>query len=177
MFHYRKQPWFTALSVLLLAVYVQAQVAGCCKLGSWFQSAASAIVSVSTGAESPASDPTANPKVTAATPAKSGMTADHSCCPKQTDAAEQTAPWAPDAAATTASHDCATSDNGCCLQGSDLNASGLVSIPGGPVFNSALPPAIRVLGLFPTADAISRCDFARMDSGPPEARANRPLLI
>ena len=36
MIRYRNTSWFSCLSILLLSVFVQAQVSGCCKLGSWF---------------------------------------------------------------------------------------------------------------------------------------------
>ena len=43
----RTASWFPFLSVLLMAVFVQAQAAGCCKLGSSILSKVSAVSSAS----------------------------------------------------------------------------------------------------------------------------------
>lgn len=177
MIRYRNKTWFSCLSVLLLAVFVQAQVSGCCELGSWFRSAGP-VAEVAKSSVGGAGDVSVAP---VASPAE------HACCPRKSVAAHQSgktassAPSAPSASdasgPTAASHACSSSDHGCCLQGSGLNASGLVSIPSGPSFHAALPLPVHVLGMLPDIEAVLRFDLARMDSGPPASRASLPLLI
>jgi hypothetical protein len=146
MIRYRKQPWFTFLSVMLLVVFVQAQASGCCTLGSRFHVSASALEK---------------------SPAPEGM--EHACCAKR--AAEDAA--APSAAE---GHQAKSADHPCCLQGADLNLSGLASVKSEAATHAALPVFPRILGSVPTP-VCAAASPALPDSGPPAYRATLPLLI
>ena len=95
------------VSLLLLAVLVPVQAAGCCK---W-----SALL----GWASPADN--SDNSVVAAKDLTGGMAADHACCRKQKPENEDPTP---------ATGDCASGEKGCCLRDAGLTGPALASVPG-----------------------------------------------
>lgn len=138
------------LSLLLLAVLVPAQAAGCCK---W-----SALLSWALPAEKPAA---------AVQDISGGMAPDHACCKKQAPDGENPTP---------VSDDCGSGENGCCLRDARLMGPALASVPaafaGGPALLLLLPSgeSPRVAPLLPSR---TRPETA----GPPPYLAHLRLLI
>jgi hypothetical protein len=156
MFRYRDKTWFQFLSGLILAVFLQAEAAGCCKIGFWFQ-----------GAAKPA---TASESMTAA----SAGAMDHACCPKPaTDEADVSMDGSPFSSRFSSS----SAEGACCLQGAEVNAAEIVSLHAGPAAHFALPLFARVLETLtaPRSQAFTASAF--LDSGPPASRSALPLLI
>src|SRR5687768_4437497 len=117
MKRFRDTIWTGILSVLLALVFVQAQAAGCCKIGAWFHGAPDSRISAS---HASAAMPSGN-----APARESGL--GHGCCPNApvAEAAEDlrslSDPESPGAPADP------LSESACCLRGADLNASGIAS--------------------------------------------------
>jgi hypothetical protein len=158
MTRYRGNTWFSLMSVLLLAVFVQAQAAGCCKLGFRFQRPVDAAVASSAEA---ASLPQSNPM-------------DHACCPKKAAADEAQADGAP---LPFAAHSVQSGEHACCLAGAELNVASLASVHSESPLVAALPVFARVAGLVLPQRDIAYPSSALLDSGPPESHSNLPLLI
>lgn len=140
------------LSLLLLAVLVPVQAAGCCKwsaLLGWPGSPARSAV--------------------AAQDISGGMAADHACCRKQ-------APDREDPSPAPAASDCGSGGKGCCLQGERPSHPALASIP------AAFADGLALLLLLPAGEcprAVSPLPVRTRpkDSGPPPYLAHLRLLI
>ncbi|MEO6096555.1 MAG: hypothetical protein ABIW76_12945 [Fibrobacteria bacterium] len=157
MLCYRNRPWFQFLSALVLAVFLQAQAAGCCKIGAWFHATPK---------------PHSTSGTAAAVSTVSANDNGHSCCPK---------PSAEDgfgiADASGSRVFAGSMERTCCLQDADLNAAELVSMHDGSSSHLATPTFPRLLEtLFPPrSEAFAASAF--LDPDPPASRSALPLLI
>lgn len=152
----RRTALFRTLSLMLLALFVPVQVAGCCKLGAFFW------------------NPEAGTAASAASEMAWGMAPDHSCCPKP----QGTSPGDGPQAEAGKAEPCEPGGTGCCLESTGPSEPALAA---SPVPAPKLFALIRILPLpaqsdsrvergWPTA-ASSRTD------GPPLYLVHRSLLI
>lgn len=150
--------WYPLVSLLLIAVLVPVQAAGCCKLATVLGFSTS-IASKSVPAAAKDADP--------------GMAADHSCCPKPAKAA------VPDNSEAGSAAPCDKGDKGdkaCCIKGAKASAPALVSTEGLSLSFSAPVLAWLTEEILPVAAALP----ARLppeDSGPPLYLSHLSLLL
>jgi hypothetical protein len=161
MLRYRHKTWFRFLSGLILAVFLQAEAAGCCKIGSWFP----LFPLFQEAAKSAASESMA---------AASAGTMDHSCCPKP---ATGEADVSMDGSAFSSRFSSFSAERACCLQGAELNAVEIVSLHDGSPAHIAMPAFPRVLEILTAPRSQAFAASAFLDSGPPASRSALPLLI
>lgn len=140
------------VSLLLLAVLVPVQAAGCCK---W-----SALLAWEGPAEK---------RVAAAQDVSGGMAAGHACCRKQAPPGE-TSPSAP------ASADSAPGDPGCCLEGVRAGDPALASVPAASA-DGAVPSLLLPSGESPRVTPLLPSRSTPRVTGPPPYLAHLRLLI
>lgn len=146
----RKSAWHAFLGILSLAVLLQAQVAGCCKMGSWVL--ASDVPATAAGNRISGTADEATPNL-------------HACCPR---------PDAPDRTGEKAAPE-ASAGIGHCLVGADLNVAALASAHS-PGSHADLPiPSIRRPAPHHAGFRAPAGAYPRPES--PVLRANLPLLI
>jgi hypothetical protein len=156
MLRYRDKTWFWFLSGLILAVFLQAEAAGCCKMGIWFQ-----------GTAKPAA---ASESMTAA----SAGAMDHACCPKP---ATGEADVSMDGSPFSSRFSSSSAEGACCLQGAEVNAVEIVSLHDGSPTQVAPPLFARVLETLTAPRSQAFAASAFLDPGPPASRSALPLLI
>jgi hypothetical protein len=148
----RRTCWMRAVSLLLLALFVPVQAAGCCKLGAflWNPEAGSA------------ASPTPIPA--------GGMAPDHSCCPKSQG--HPPVPESGPSASADAGAPCEPGGTGCCLESTGPSEPGLAASP------AQAPKLIAVVRILPPIGRLdSRAGQGRTSVVPPLAESPPLYLI
>lgn len=140
------------VSLLLLALLVPVQAAGCCK---W-----SALLGWSLPAEK---------RAVTAEDIPGGMSPDHACCRKQ--AQEGDSP-----ASVPAPADCSTGEKGCCLEDAGATGPALASVPAASAAGPALPILLPA-GESPRVAPLLPSRTSPETSGPPPYLSHLRLLI
>lgn len=154
MISLRKSKWYPWLSLLLLAMWIPVQAAGCCKLASVLG------FDLASAPETPVQS--------TAIVADGAMAADHSCCKKPVAASETPA-------ADQGQAPCATGDKGCCLKDVEQAEPGLASSPVTTAFLVSL--VLRPLQGETVPVASQLPASVPEDNGPPVYLATLRLLI
>lgn len=181
----RKRGWHPLVSLLLMAMLVPVQAAGCCRLSAvlgflletGIRSTEAPLPSATSaaGAENPASGGAASDGNGASI---LGAQSSHACCPRKAPASAQPSDsWNADEARA-GGPSCAGDQDGspgCCLEGYTHADPGFVSADPGPAFRFA-DRLRNTLDPVPAAPSLPALALPA-DSGPPVYLAFRRLLI